>query len=200
MLRNTMADCVPLPHICLAASMPFRIGMARSITITSGWCCSASATASRPSAASATTRKPSWLSSNMRRPFLTIVWSSARRMRIDFIGSTVRRYCLRQRKHDTEQRTRAARRFHDEPAAERAHALLHSDQAHTPLLWWIKPSAVVLYRQQQTGLLLGNRNSHVPCVRVLDAVVQRLLHDSIDARLVVFREFVGHVLGGDLHP
>src|ERR1019366_6327149 len=94
--------------------------------------------------------------------------------------------------------TLAARRFHNEPAAQSAHPLLHSDQAHAPLLWWIKPSAVVLYRQQQPVRLLGNRNSHVLGVRVLDDVVQRLLHDSIDTRLVVFRKFLGDPLGGHL--
>src|ERR1019366_840388 len=200
MLRKTMADCVPLLHICLAASMPFRMGIARSITTMSGWCCSASATASRPSAASATTRKPSWLSSSMRRPFRTMVWSSASRIRIDFIVSTVRRHRLSQGKRDPKQRTLAARRFHDETAAESADTLLHSDQPHAPFLWWIKPSAVVLYRQQQPVRLLANRNSHVPGVGVLDDVVQRLLHDSIDAGLVVFREFLGDLLRGDLHP
>src|ERR1035438_9545141 len=122
----------------------------------------------------------------MRRPFLTMVWSSARRIRIDFIFSTVRRHRLRQGKCDPKESALAARRFHDEPAAESAHTLLHSDQAHAPLLWWIKPPAVVLYGQQQPVRLLGNCNSHVPRVRMLDDVVQRLLHDSIDARLVVF--------------
>src|ERR1039457_5785684 len=97
----------------------------------------------------------------MRSPFLTIVWSSASRIRIDFIGSTVRRHRLRQGKHDPEQRTFATCRFHHQPAAESAHPLLHSDQAHTPLLWWIKSPAVVLYRQQKPVRLLRHRDSHV---------------------------------------
>src|ERR1017187_9606959 len=85
----------------------------------------------------------------MRRPFLTIVWSSASRIRIDFIASTVGRRRLRQGKRDAEHRTLAARRFHHQPAAESAHPLLHSDQAHAPLLWWIKPSAVVLRSEER---------------------------------------------------
>ena len=50
------------------ASMPFMLGMAMSITTTSGDCSSARRTHSRPSAASATTSMSGWRSSRARKP------------------------------------------------------------------------------------------------------------------------------------
>ena len=116
------------------------------------------------------------------------------------VSTDVHRSRLSQGKRDPEQRALAARRFHDEPASERAHTLFHSDQAHAPFLRWIESPAIVLYRQQQSVRLLCDRDSHIPGARMLDDVVQRLLDDSIDARLVIFGEFLGDFLGGHLHP
>ena len=47
---------------------------------------------------------------------------------------------------------------------------------------------------QQAVLLLPHRNVHLPRAGVLLAVVQRFLHDAIDARLVLFRKFFGNLI------
>src|ERR1039458_5574814 len=266
MLRSPIDDGVSLLQICRAASMPFKTGMAKSMTTMSGRCCSASATASRPSAASAATQNPAWLSSNRRRPFLTIVWSSARRIRMILIlqpafavaagdkGNAARSNIPSPLADSTMRRppsalTRSSIPIRPIPLSccglnplpsscidnnnrsgscvtvDRKSTRLNSShlgisdalffplsytlslhdalpiyQAHPPFLLWIEPPAIVLYRQQQSVRLLRNRDGHIPGVRVLNDVVQRLLNDAINARLVIFREFVGDLLGCHLRP
>src|SRR5580765_7172832 len=71
-------------RISRAASSPFRSGIEKSRTATSGQRSRASRSASCPSPASATTAKPS-RSSKALSPWRTIAWSSARRIRFGIV-------------------------------------------------------------------------------------------------------------------
>src|SRR4051794_1639351 len=112
--------------------MPFRFGIAISITATSGFAESVRSTASLPSPASATTVNPGWRSSRTRRPHLMTVWSSASKIRTGFIFllSLVVRVWW---KRDGDYRSAADLRLNPERAIQMVDALLHSKQTDTPL-------------------------------------------------------------------
>src|SRR5438093_7362170 len=107
-------------RISRLVSIPFRRGMAKSRTITSGRSFPASSTASRPSEASPTTSNLS-LSRRTFRPWRTMTWSSASRMR--------RGIAVLQGNADRQQRALPGARGHGEGSPHRGQPLLDADQS-----------------------------------------------------------------------
>src|SRR3989449_9262555 len=110
-------------RISRAASMPFRSGIEKSSTTTSGQRSRAARSASWPSVASATTAKPS-RSSGAFKPCRTIAWSSGRRIRFGTVG--LHRY------GDDQLRAASWRRDDVQRPTPRVQTLLNAGEPEPP--------------------------------------------------------------------
>src|SRR5947208_9736281 len=145
MLRITTAQFGFCARMRRVASMPFMLGIAMSITTTSGDCSSASRMLSRPSAASATTVISVCFSSSARRPSRTTVWSSASSMRIGFMGRLGVEFG--QRQIGFHQGAAAQLRIDSQLAAQPPDTLFHAEQSEAANETRIEAAAVVSDRE-----------------------------------------------------
>src|SRR5579859_74673 len=158
--------------ISRAASSPFNSGMDRSITAISGFSVRANLSASWPSAASPTTTWPAF-SSMPRNPWRTIWWSSAKSTRIsaserdvDLNGRPI------QRSGDNSQRP-----------SQSADPFADSGQPQTlRLAVWIKALAIVTNAAPYFGRRVLQFDPDRSGCRVLDGIVEGLLHDPVKRR------------------
>src|ERR1700690_1177363 len=118
-------------RIWRVASRPFRSGMAMSMTTTSGRCSFVRITDSRPSRASATTSISPSGSSRARRPSRAIVWSSASRTLMGFMGLFT--FDSFEGKTCGNGGALAGRGGDLEDATDHLDALAHADKAEPPV-------------------------------------------------------------------
>src|SRR5688572_20090105 len=157
-----------------AASMPFRPGMMRSSTATSGWCFSARLTAPRPSAASATTVNP-WGSRRARSASRNSWWSSARR-RLDILD---------QRHGGLELGAPGVTLAQAQSAADGREPLADADEPDARALGALlrQPVPVVVHRAADRVARALHRDPGEAGAGVSDDVGQRLLHGAIEREL-----------------
>jgi hypothetical protein len=74
---------------------------------------------------------------------------------------------------------------------------LDAEQAHSLVFLEIETSAVVLDRQRQASGFLLHANSNRLGLRMTRAIVQGLLHDTIDASLIGVGIVIRKAFGGD---
>src|ERR1017187_774450 len=197
MLRITTPTREFAARMRRVASMPFILGIARSITTTSGASVSANRTLSRPSAASATTVMSLSRSSMARRPSRTTVWSSANKMRIGVMSIPLVQFGHRQ--HRMNQGPSPRLRTNSEATSQAPYPLLHTQQAQTAQETGIETGAVILHGYVHPLALLANRHFYGAGIGVSDCIVHRLLHQPVDARPMFVRQAVDGVVGGDHH-
>src|SRR5665811_268510 len=190
MLRITTPTREFAARMRRVASMPFILGIARSITTTSGASVSASRTLSRPSAASATTVMSVSRSSMARRPSRTTVWSSANKIRINVMSIPLVQFGHRH--HRVKQGPSPRLRTNREASSQTAHPLLHTQQAKASQETRIETRPVVLHGHVHLLMFPSNRDFHRARLGMANRIVHRLLHQSVDARTV----FVGQAIDG----
>src|SRR5690242_18981266 len=159
MLRMTTAVPGHEATIRLVASMPFMLGMAMSMTTTSGDCSSARRTLSRPSAASATIAKSGCFSSRARSPSRTTVWSSASSMRMGILFFGDRQL--------SQYRCSPPRMgFDGDAATQPADALFHTEQPEASHVAGVESVAVVTDTEADPARLTTQLNLDVVRVGV----------------------------------
>src|SRR3954471_12733653 len=155
------------------APTPSRLGITRSIRITSGRRRSASLTACSPSSASPTTSSPSWRSRNVRSPSRTTAWSSTSSTRIEPSGNVhlqAHGGALARLRVDLQPRTDPLGPLlhRGEPEAARAQLGVRR----------IEADAVVADLELKLALRRPEPHAHLLCLRVPHGVLQRLLRDA----------------------
>src|ERR1035441_4465287 len=147
MLRITTPTREFAARMRRVASMPFILGIAKSITTTSGASVSANRTLSRPSAASATTVMSLSRSSMARRPSRTTVWSSANKIRIGVMSIPLVQFGHRQ--HRVNQGPAPRFRTNREAPTQTPYPLFHTQQAQPAQEAGIETRAVILHRSEE---------------------------------------------------
>src|SRR6266540_3465949 len=163
-----------------ATSSPLNFGMAISTISRSGRYSSVSRTASRPSAASATTDRPA-SSSRLLKPLRTMPWSSASSTRNGQLhhGSG-------QREVNRQRRALASGGADGDRAVEFFDALFDSAQSETVTASpGLQPDTVIGHRHVQSVSPAGDVHLDDTCIGVPDAIRQRLLDGSVDARSIL---------------
>src|ERR1035441_5678070 len=156
MLRITTPTREFAARMRRVASMPFMLGIARSITTTSGASLSANRTLSRPSAASATTVISVSRSSMARRPSRTTVWSSANKIRIGVMSVPLVQFGHRQ--YRVNQCPSPRLRTNREAPPQSPYSLFHTQQAQAAQETGIETRSVILHSHVHLLVLLPNRD------------------------------------------
>src|ERR1019366_8395551 len=159
-------------------------------------------------------------SSRARRPSRTIVWSSARSMRMGGIGvegvamsgDAARKSAYAtglasaglpqqfgQREFGGDGCTAAHLGIDAEVAAEPAHPFFHAEKAHAAHGAFVKAAAIVLDGEDNTRALVPHVHLHITGAGMAGGVVGGFLHDAGDAGLVLIGEVVRNFVGGDTH-
>src|SRR5262249_14787524 len=161
------------------ASMPFMMGMARSITTTSGASVSAMRSVSRPSAASAMTIMSDSRSSMARMPSRTTVWSSASNIRIGFMALFSIQFGYRQ---DRLHGCAAAGLGADIQApSQTPDALFHTEDAKAAYETGVKTGSVILHGNVDGIALFAHSHFHSSRTGMADGIVHRLLDQTVNA-------------------
>src|SRR5579885_2649967 len=163
-------------RICAAASIPFSIGIAMSMTTMSGLNSAARRTASRPSAASPMTDTSSDFSSRARSPWRTIPWSSA---------MSTRKLILLLQNWNLNAKASSGPWLgpYFKNSVQFSHPLFHAPQAEARLgPPAVKARAVIFDDRNHVVLGAVNRDANGAGVGVAACVSKRFLYDPVDAR------------------
>src|ERR1019366_3203652 len=197
MLRITTPTREFAARMRRVASMPFILGIARSITTTSGASVSANRTLSRPSAASATTVMSLSRSSMARRPSRTTVWSSANKIRIGVMSIPLVQFGHRHQR--VNQRPPPRLRANREASSQPADSLFHTQQAQAAQEARVETRSVIPHCHVHLLVLPSNCDFYGARVGVADRIVHSLLHQPVDARPVFVGQAVDGFVGGYYH-
>src|SRR5689334_18585660 len=94
------------------------------------------------------------------------------------------------RQFHSQQRSPARFGIDHESSAKMPDPFLHPEQAQAPYAPGVEPSAIVLDAELNPAARAMHRDMNRTSLSVPGAIVQRLLHHAIDARLVLLRQFV----------
>ena len=87
-------------------------------------------------------------------------------------------------------------RFHTKPPSQAFHAFFHTEQSHSFLLTRVKADAVILDGHRHALRILADDNSNLGRPRMFGAIVQRLLHETVQAGPMrvgqITGDFAGH--------
>src|ERR1035437_3901706 len=160
-----------------AATAPFMLGMAKSMTTTRGRSSAASCTAWWPSSASPTTIIAGSSSSMRRKPRRTKLWSSTSRTEI--CGS-VMGLPSSGGYGEPDQRAAGTAILQIQQAVHQAGALAHRDQAHAVSMRAAETDAVIFHFEHYGFRQIPQAHRRPVGLRMLGDVVQGLLHDAIE--------------------
>src|SRR5579872_3173682 len=197
MLRITTPTREFAARMRRVASIPFKLGIAKSITTTSGASASANRTLSRPSAASATTVISGSRSSMARRPSRTTVWSSANKIRISSMSVPLVQFGNRQCR--VNQCPSPWLRTNLEMPSEASYSLFHAQQAKAAHEACIETHSVILHGYLHLLGLLSYCHLNGARFGMADCIVHRLLHHPVDACPMLVRQAVDGIVGRNQH-
>src|SRR5450759_4952038 len=176
-LRIRMAVSGAARRMWRAATAPFMLGMAKSMTTTRGRSSAASCTAWWPSSASPTTVIAGSSSSRRRKPRRTRLWSSTRSTVIcDSVMGLLRRGGY----GEPDQRTAGSEILQVQQAVHQAGALAHRDQAHAIGVRVAEANAVIFHFEHDGFRQIPQAHRRAVGMRMLGDIVQRLLHDAVE--------------------
>src|SRR5664280_658530 len=176
-LRIRMAVSGAVRRMWRAATAPFMLGMAKSITTTRDWSSAASCTAWWPSSASPTTVMAGSSSSMRRKPRRTRLWSSTRST--DMRGS-VMGLLNSSGYREADQRTAGTAVFQIRKPIHQAGTLTHRDQAHSVGMGGSETDAPIFHFEHYGFRQIPQAHRRPVGLRVLGDVVEGLLHDAIE--------------------
>src|SRR5450759_2467562 len=176
-LRIRMAVSGAERRMWRAATAPFMLGMAKSMTTTRGRSSAASFTAWWPSSASPMTVIAGSSSSMRRKPRRTRLWSSTRSTVIcDSVMGLLRRGGY----GEPDQRTAGSEILQVQQAVHQAGALAHRDQAHAIGVRVAEANAVIFHFEHDGFRQIPQAHRRAVGMRMLGDIVQRLLHDAVE--------------------
>src|ERR1041384_4619638 len=190
-------------RIWRVASRPLSVGMAMSMSTTSGRSLRARPTAWRPVSASPTTAISCSASSNARKPRRTTVWSSASSTFIFCIGHFL--LVRREWNFHAHARALAGRGRDGETAIDQPHALLHPHQpeafftVHPKLLIHWKRFAVVLDLHLERTVVRAEEDLDAAGLRMAGHVGQAFLRDAEHHGLLLAVQILGAGGGVEAH-
>src|SRR5664279_824701 len=162
-LRIRMAVSGAVRRMWRAATAPFMLGMAKSMTTTRGRSSRASCTAWWPSSASPTT---------------LIAGSSSSRSTV--ICGSVMGLLGRGGYGEPDQRTAGTAILQVQQAVHQAGALAHRDQAHAVSVRAAEADAVIFHFEHYGFRQIPQAHRRPVGMRMLGDIVQRLLHDAVE--------------------
>src|ERR1035441_2715368 len=177
MLRIRMAVSGTACRMWRAATAPFMLGMAKSMTTTFGRSSAASCTAWWPSSASPTTVIAGSSSSMRRKPRRTRLWSSTSRT---VIGGSVMGLQNSGGYREPDQRAAGTEVLQVQKAVHQSGALAHGDQAHAVSVRAWKANAVIFHFEHYGFRQIAHAHRRPVGMRMLGDIVQRLLHDAVE--------------------
>src|ERR1017187_5071640 len=176
-LRIRMAVSGAVRRMWRAATAPFMLGMAKSMTTTFGSSSAASCTAWWPSSASPTTVIAGSSSSMRRKPRLTRLWSSTSRTEI--CGSVMG--LLNSGGYgEPDQRAAGCEVLQVQEAVHQSGTLAHGDQAHAVSVRAWEDNTVIFHFEHYGFRQIAQAHRRPIGMRMLGDIVQRLLHDAIE--------------------
>src|ERR1035441_743447 len=176
-LRIRMAVSGAVRRMWRAATAPFMLGMAKSMTTTFGRSSAASCTAWCPSSASPTTVIAGSSSSIRRKPRRTRLWSSTSRTEI--CGSVMG--LLNSCGHgEPDQRAARCEVLQVQKAVHQPGALAHGDQAHAVSVRAGEANAAIFHFEHDGLRQIAQAHRRPVGMRMLGDIVQRLLHDAVE--------------------
>src|ERR1035441_751306 len=176
-LRIRMAVSGAVRRMWRAATAPFMLGMAKSMTTTFGKSSAASCTAWWPSSASPTTVIAGSSSSMRRKPRRTRLWSSTSRT---VIGGSVMGLLNSGGYREPDQRAAGTEVLQVQKAVHQSGALAHGDQAHAVSVRAWKANAVIFHFEHYGFRQIAHAHRRPVGMRMLGDIVQRLLHDAVE--------------------
>src|ERR1035441_1398573 len=177
MLRIRMAVSGAVRRMWRAATAPFMLGMAKSMTTTLGRSSAASCTAWWPSSASPTTVIAGSSSSMRRKPRRTRLWSSTSRTGI---GGSVMGLLNSGGDREPDQRAPRTQALQDQQAVHQSRALAPGDPAHAVSVRAWKANAVIFHFEHYGFRQIAQAHRRPVGMRMLGDIVQRLLHDAVE--------------------